>query len=70
MPLLDHNYSNIFDQSCNQHSHYLDTMIRGLDVIKVGENTETEEDDNNIISVFKKNNKFTALDGDLFGSRG
>ena len=75
-PLLEHNYSKFFDHACNTYSHYLDTVIHGLEVIKVGEIPETEEDDNtdnDIISVFKKpwlKCAFIALDDDFLDQMG
>ena len=69
---MDHDYSGFFDHACNHYSHYLDTVIDGLEVLKVGEKPKTK-DDGNIISVFKKPSmihSFTALYFDLFRPRG
>ena len=54
---LEHNYSASFDCACNTHPHYLDTVIHGLEIIKVGETIEEEEDKNKFISVFSSQKK-------------
>ena len=60
-PLLEHNYSASVDCACNTYSHYLDTVIHCLEMIKVGETTEGEEDKNKFISVFSSQKKETWL---------
>ena len=49
IPLLESTYSGIFDYSCNQYTHYLDTVLNGLEGIRVG---EKEKDNNDYISIF------------------
>ena len=64
-------YSGFFDHAYNRYSHYLDTFIHDLEVLKVDKNHKMEEE-GNIISVFKKPSRshtFTVLYGDLFGPR-
>ena len=62
-----------------KYPHYLDTVIHGLEVIKVGDNTEMDKDierRNDFISVFSGPLKdkcvygYTSLDDDLLVPRG
>ena len=62
---MDHDYSELFDHACNHYSHYLDTVIHGLEVLKVCEYPKMEEEEN-IILVFKKpsSNKVNSVASD------
>ena len=52
-PLLDNDYSNLFHGSCNKYSHYLNTVIHGLDIVNMGQDKQD-------------NCALTALDKNLF----
>ena len=36
MPLLDNDYSNLFDGLCNRYTHCLDIVIHGLEIVNIG----------------------------------
>ena len=75
---MNHNYGEVFDIACSKYPHYLDTVIDGLEVIKVGKEKWNEEDESKFVSVhsnFPIQNKevslgYTALEDDLFVPKG
>ena len=76
--ILEQDYSNHFDRCCNHYPHYLDTVLDGLEVIKV-KDKRREEIYLPILSTGGVYNDatvnpeifaYTALDDDLFLPRG
>lgn len=74
-PLLEQNYSQFFDTSCSKYPHYLDTVLDGLEVIKVEyDEWEKGEYKANFVSFYSSSTQsainvsciYTALEEDLF----
>ena len=77
---MERGCSDTFDHYCNLYTHYLDTVLDGLEVIKVGEENQDKGD---YISIFHSSGgiysdgiitpdtcAYTSLENDLFLPRG
>ena len=76
-PLLEQDCSHFFDKSCFEYDHCLDTVLDGLEVIKIGEDKYPKrEDEDGFVSIHNSeapNNflgGYTALEDDLFVPKG
>ena len=55
---LEHDSSAFFQYICDKYPHYLDIVMHGMEVIKVGENRWDEDEyESKCVSVFSQNNK-------------
>ena len=68
VPLLEHDYSNLFARNDLKYPHYFDTVKNGIEVVKVGDETWSgEEYEHSFVSdhTIGNANGYTALDNDF-----
>ena len=77
--LLEHDYSHFFDASCNKYDHQLDTVLDGLNIIKLGEDEWAKKEyEDKFVSTHASPSHltidipggYTALEFDLFVPKG
>ncbi len=74
VPLLEHDYSNMFATNYLRYPHYFDTVKNGIEVARIGNDVWSGEEHEHLFvsdhTIINKLNGYTALDDDLFVPKG